>query len=471
LKYFTYEELQYTNFLFKEGEKNKYIYFLKFGKYEIFCNQTVKNLCSMIQKISQDYIINPTKIEEYTKITNDILDRIYFCNLIKKEFLDEIELKLLVLTDRCVLGMESTLNNLPYLYNVKILSEKCGYYKIEYNNLLLLMKEVKDGKEIINHIKNSHLELILDRMVNICQKKVNYINNKSKLKKKKKYFFYHNYNQNKNEIKPKIISNKIKDFLLDKSKKFKTSIITSRNEDNSFNKNKIKLYYLTEINKSKENRINLNNLNKSDNKNMKSINKIIYNRYLIKNNDSNKNYNFTINKFKSNIANLKEAKSISPLINKPYNTINVIRNNNLQEKYKKFSSHKTPKLNPSFNPIGIKYEENMIKTLKNTLENELLFFSSFSKNEISRNAKTAFTESKTDIRNFNRNKEMNKISEKKIDKKPNIDQNLNKNKSTKNINDLNFDFTLEINTRKMSHLTRNRDNFMETIDSKDNSTF
>jgi hypothetical protein len=59
LKYFTYEELQYTNFLFKEGEKNKYIYFLKFGKYEIFCNQTVKNICSMIQEISQDYIINP----------------------------------------------------------------------------------------------------------------------------------------------------------------------------------------------------------------------------------------------------------------------------------------------------------------------------------------------------------------------------------------------------------------------------
>ena len=470
LKYFTYEELQYTNFLFKEGEKNKYIYFLKFGKYEIFCNQTVKNICSMIQEISQDYIINPKKIEEYTKITNEILDRIYFCNLVKKEFLDEIELKLLVLTERCVLGMETTLNNLPNLYNVKILSEKCGYYKIEYNNLLLLMKEVKDGKEIINHIRNSHLELILDRMANICQKKVNYINNKSKLKKKKTSFFYHNYNQNKNEIKPKIISNKIKDFLLDKSKKFKTSMI-SRNEDYSFNKNRIKLYFMTEINKNKENRINLNNLNKSDNKNRKSINNINYNRYLLNNNDSNKNYNFTINKFNKNIANLKEAKSVSPYFNKPYNTINVIRNNNLHEKYKKFSSQKTPKLNPTYNPIGIKYEENMIKNLKSTLENELLFFSSFSKNEISRNTKTAFTESKTDIKNINRNKDMNKISEKKIDTKPNIEQNYDKNKSTKNIKDLNFDFTLEINTRKMSHLTRNHDNAIETNDSRDNSTF
>jgi hypothetical protein len=291
------------------------------------------------------------------------------------------------------------------------------------------------------------------------------------LKKKKKYFFYHNYNQNKNEIKPKIISNKIKDFLLDKSKKFKTSIITSRNEDNSFNKNKIKLSYLTEINKSKENRINLNNLNKSDNKNMKSINKIIYNRYLIKNNDSNKNYNFTINKFNRNIANLKETKSVSPYFNKPYKTINVIRNNNLQGKYKKFSSQKTPKLSPTYNPIGIKYEENMIKTLKNTLENELLFFSSFSKNEISRNAKTTFTESKTDIRNIKRIRDMNKLSEKNINKKPNIEQNYNKNKSSKNIKDLNFDFTLEINTRKMSHLTRNHDNFMEINDSKDNLTF
>ena len=470
LKYFTYEELQYTNFLFKEGEKNKYIYFLKFGKYEIFCNQTVKNLCSMIQEISQNYMVNQKKIEEYTKITNEILDRIYFCNLVKKEFLDEIEFKLLVLTDRCVLGMESTLNNLPNLYNVKILSEKCGYYKIEYNNLLLLMKEVKDGKEIINHTKNSHLELILDRMANICQKKVNYIDNKSKLKKKKRRFFYHNYNQNKNEIRPKIISNKIKDFLLDKTTKYKASL-TSRNEGCCLNKNRVKLYFLTEINKSKENRINLNNLNKSDIKNIKSANNINYNRYLFNNNNSNKNYNFTINKFNKNIANLKEAKSNSPYFNKPYNTINVIRNNNLQEKYKKLTSQKASKLNPSYNPIGIKYEEYMIKTLKNTLENELLFFSSFSKNEISRNAKTTFTESKTDIRNNNRNKDMNKINEKIIDKAPNTEQNFNKNKSTKNVKDLNFDFTLEINTRKMSHLTRNRDNFMEMNDSKDSPTF
>ena len=469
LKYFTYEELQYTNYLFKEGDKNNYVYFLKFGKYEIFCNQTIKNLCSMIQEISQNYLNSPKKNEEYSKITNEILERIYFCNLVKKEFMDEIELKLLMLTDRCVIGMESTLNNLPYFYSVKILSEKCGYYKIDYNNLLLLMKEVKDGKEIINHIRNSHLELILDRMANVCQKKVNYIDNKSKLKKKKRRFFYRNDNQNGNEIKPKIIFNKIKEFLLDKSKRIKTSL-TSRNEDHSFNKNRIKLYFLTELNKSKENRINLNNLNKSDNKNMKSINNIIYNRYLLNNNDSNKNYNFTINKFNKNIANLKETKSY---FNKPYNTINVIRNNNLQEKYKKFSSQKAPKLNPSYNPIGIKYEENMIKTLKNTLENELLFFSSFSRNEISRNAKTAHTESKTEIRNINRNKEMNKISERKIDKSPDIDQNINKNKSTKNINDLNFEFNLEINTRKMSHLTRNRDhdNLLETNDSKVNLTF
>ena len=463
LKFFTYEELQYTNYLFKEGEKNKYIYFLKFGKYEISCNKNVKNLCSMIQEISQNYITNPKKIEEYSKITNEILEKICFYNLVKKEFLDEIELKLLVLTDRCVLGMESTLNNLPHLYNVKILSEKCGYYKIEYNNLLLLMKEVKDGREIINHIKNSHLELILDRMTNICQKKVNYINNKSKMKKKKRRFFYHNNNANKNEIKAKNLSNKIKDFLLNKSKKIKSSLI-SRNEDYSFNKNRIKLYFLTEINKNKDNRININNLNRSDNKNIKKK----YNRYLLNSNDSNKNYNFTINKFNKNIANLKETESISPYFNKAYNTINVIKNNNLQEKYKKLSSQKSTKFHPIYNPIGIKYEENMIKTLKHTLENELLFFSSFSKNEISRNAKTVLSESKTEIKN--KNKDMNIISE-KIDKKTNTEQNLNRHLSTKFINDLNFDFNLKINTRKMSHMTRNYPKIMENNDSKDSSTF
>ena len=55
LKHFTYEELLYNNYLFTEGQKGNYVYFLKFGKYEIFCEKSINKICSLINEISNNY--------------------------------------------------------------------------------------------------------------------------------------------------------------------------------------------------------------------------------------------------------------------------------------------------------------------------------------------------------------------------------------------------------------------------------
>ena len=86
LKYFIYEELLYNNYLFKQGQKDNYVYFLKFGKYEIFCLKNIKNICAMISDLSKNYL-DESKKSEYIKLTNNIIKNLRWCSFIKKDFL------------------------------------------------------------------------------------------------------------------------------------------------------------------------------------------------------------------------------------------------------------------------------------------------------------------------------------------------------------------------------------------------
>ena len=261
LKYFIYEELPYNNFLFTQGKKDDYVYFTKFGQYEIYCMKNIKTICKIINEISNNYLDDSKN--KFIQKAKDLYKKIQWCGIIKKDFLIEIPIKLFILTKHFALGLESLFNDLPYLYNVKILSEKCGFYKIENKYLLQLMNEIKHGKDILNYEKNKYLAFILERLVNICHKKVKYINNE-----RKSYLL--NYNEisnklNKGKLKKKVLNNKLKEYLKDYNKKlyfdknYKTNDINDEDDDNFLIKsiNKKKLYFLTEINsKSNEKKNN-----------------------------------------------------------------------------------------------------------------------------------------------------------------------------------------------------------------------
>ena len=379
LKYFIYEEVPYNNYLFEQGQKDKYIYFLKYGKYEIFCHKNIKNMLKMVSDISKNYV-DELKKSEYIKLTRDISKNLRVFSFIKKEFLEDIPIKLFVINKCFALGIEALYNDIPYLYNAKVLSEKAGYYKIEYKYLLQLMKEVKNGNEILMNESNYHLELILDRMVNICNKKVKYIN-----KGKNKNIFddsdSHKINKNKGKIKIKVFNNKIKEFLKNKCNKkinnFDSNFfLTARNDESIIKKekSKFKSYFLTELS-----RIENKNDNKIENKELgKTYNK--YNNNILKD-----------NKVKPNIV-----KSKSSSINHFYNKNNLMNYNNIEEKHTENKNiNATLNKMSKFNPFQIKFEENLIKKLKNTLENELLFYYS-TKDKPKRNVKTADTKIKTD---------------------------------------------------------------------------
>jgi len=480
LKYFIYEELQYNNYLFKEGQKDTYIYFLKFGKYEISCIQNIKNACLKIEDISQNYLSDPIKKEDFTKITKEVLKNMYFCNFIKKEYLEVIPLKLLVLSKNFVLGIESVLNKLPYLYNVKILSEKCGFYKIELHNLLQLMKELKDGKEILIQEKNSYLELFLERLVNICKNKVEYLNTKNKLNINIQDNIYNKYKFNKGKIKSKVITNKIKDFLFNKNKRnaaYNNICMTTRNEDHSLKriKNRVKLYFLTELNNEHSGKFTKKRfLNEEDNKNLESTYNQFYNKYSLKNSifqeQKINNYNYSLDKYAKinpEFKETKDKKAVYSFFNKASNSRNII-NNMPKRKYNSLSSNKILKNHPKYNPIGIKQEEYLTKMIKNTLENELLFFNSFNKNELSGNTERAFSETKTNLKRKN----LMTISEKKTNEtkeiaiKKNIPNLTKKFKSSRIIQNINLDFPIE---RRKIHGSRNFADCLQRNDSNNDS--
>ena len=452
LKYFIYEEMQYNNFLFEQDQKDIYVYFLKYGKYEISCMKNIKSICMMINEISKNYI-DTSKRSEYLKVANNIIKNIRWCSFIRKEFLVEMPLKLFVLTQNFVLGLESLYNDIPYLYNVKILSDKCGYYKIEYKHLLQLMKEIKHGNEILFDESTYHLELILSRLINICHKKVIYINNEKKINIFEKDGIKDNIN--KGSIKTKVITNKIKEFLKDDNKKIKIHknikknenyfYFTARGEENFLNKdkNRAKLYFMTEI---KNSNINKNNINKRESKDLGSpLNKF--------------NNNIIIDR--NHIFNSVNKNSLP--INKKYNKKNrFLENENIKNKYNDISLRKSPR----YNPVQIKYEENLIKQLKITLENELLFCS-FRNDYNNRQVKTAKTASESKLDKKIKKKELNNLTNIKKEKENKKDENSNQKynlfdkiilpyfNSSKNVHKK-INPSLELNGQNNKNSTRNK---------------
>ena len=356
----------------------------------------------MIYDLSKNFL-EDSKKSEYIKTINNIIKNLRWCSFVKKEFLNEIPIKLFVLTQNFVLGLESLYNNLPYLYNAKVLSEKGGYYKIEYKYLEQMMKEIKGGDEILMNENNYHLDLIVKRLINICQKKVKFINNERKIT-----LFDGNdnlkKNKNKGKIKTKTITNKIKEFLKqnysDKKNFFDSNFcLTSREHNENIlrkDKSRTKLYFLTEISK-----IEGENENKNCNKELgKTFNKI---------------NNIFKDKKDNNIV-----KSKSSSINQYYNKKNIITYN---EKQKHHENNEISKNNynskefnqiSKFNPVKIKYEVNLSKKLKSILENELLFYY-YKKDKIKRKVKTADMKSKTNKKENKEIKIITKISKKTID--------------------------------------------------------
>jgi hypothetical protein len=288
------------------------------------------------------------------------------------------------------------------------------------------------------------------------------------------------YKFKKGKIRSKVITNKIKDILFNKNKKYigyNNICMTTRNEDNSLKKikNRVKLYFLTEINNDHNGKIHKKRfLNEEDNKNLEITYNHFYNKYSLKNShfqeQKNNNYIGSLDKYTKTNPESKETKDkkiIYSFFNKASNSRNII-NNMPKRKYNSLPSNKILKNHPKYNPIGIKQEEILTKMIKNTLENELLFFNSFNKNELSGNTERAFSETKTDLKRKN----VISISEKDINEnkeiviKKNIPNLTKKFRSTRIIQNINLDFPIE---RQKIHPFRNFAGYLQRNDSKNDS--
>ena len=115
------------------------------------------------------------------------------------------------------------------------------------------MAEIQNGKEILYRENQYYLELILSRLINICQKKVKYYIDERKLDLILKNKNKSKIKSVKGKIKSKVITNKIQSFLY-KRKLFNKDLIfndkcyTTRNHNEDLlNSNTERNYFLTEI--------------------------------------------------------------------------------------------------------------------------------------------------------------------------------------------------------------------------------
>ena len=149
--HFIYEEKYQNTFLFKQNSPTKYLYFIKSGEVQLSNQSNIAEIYSLTRYISQLNLEN-TNREYIKKIKNFNPKSIApgFINdfdFLKKDLISKNNYFLFNILNNDVIGLESIVFDLPYLYNAKIISKSAFIFKIEKNILFELMK----NKNIINN--------------------------------------------------------------------------------------------------------------------------------------------------------------------------------------------------------------------------------------------------------------------------------------------------------------------------------
>ena len=373
---FTYLELYYGNNVITQKQSMEYLYFLKDGIVEAYCDKSIIELIELLKLISQKVKNNSELVKnELFNINN----KLSLFGKINKNFTIKMKSRLLVVVNTDIFGIESWINGLPYLYNCRVLSEKAKFYKIPLDKISMLLSQIKETREHILNDANKRLEVVCTRLIKIINTRIKYFNKFSENEKNNlNKCFFENYDSN-TILKQTYISKKINELLYKKSKE------KERDKDKEYTSNIFQLTYAhtgnkklkqllidDEINFSKDDiKAKTQLLNNKINSN--TMKRILFKKESDKNSNNESRF---VNSFKFSKTGFTYSE----------------KNFNIKEL---FENKEETVVKPKNEMYSIKPELRLLHSLKNTLEGELLL--SKIKKDINNMSKNESIFFKTDI--------------------------------------------------------------------------
>ena len=364
---FTYLELYYGNNVITQNQSLEYLYFLKDGIVEAYCDKSIIELVEILNLISQKVKNNN---DQFKNELFNINNKLSLFGKLNKNFTIKMKSRLLVIMNTDIFGIESWINGLPYLYNCTVLSEKAKFYKIPLDKISMLLSQIKETREYILNDANKRLEVICIRLIKIINTRIKYFNKFAENEKNNlnKYIFENS--DNSGILKQTYVSKRINELFNKKNKE------KDKEKDKNYGSNIFKLTYANtgtkkmkqlliddDINFSKDDiKAKTQLLNKKMNSN--TMKRILFK----KDNDKNSNNESRF------VNSFKFSKTGFTYSEKNFNINELLENK------------EETVIKPKSEMYTIKPELRLLNTLKNTLEGELLL-SKFKKdiNNMSKN--------------------------------------------------------------------------------------
>ena len=168
-------------YIFKQNDKRKKIYFVVSGEVELTMNASINDINNIIdKKFDKNDIYYRNKLSETQKIK--YIDSYYLINKLNKEKSTKTW-RILGIYPKDIIGLNEILdeNNCAYYVSAKCSSFNCEVYEIEYNKFKEMISE---NKNINNNVRNLFVQYTKNKM-NFISKRLKalrtiYINKKLK---------------------------------------------------------------------------------------------------------------------------------------------------------------------------------------------------------------------------------------------------------------------------------------------------
>ena len=168
-------------YIFKQNDKRKKIYFVVSGEVELIMNASINDINNIIEKkFDKEDIYYRNKLSESQKIK--YIDSYYLINKLNKEKSTKTW-RILGIYPKDIIGLNEILdeNNCAYYVSAKCSSYNCKVYEIEYNSFKVMISE---NKNINNNVRNLFVQYTKNKM-NFISKRLKalrtiYINKKLK---------------------------------------------------------------------------------------------------------------------------------------------------------------------------------------------------------------------------------------------------------------------------------------------------
>jgi CRP-like cAMP-binding protein len=230
---FIYEEKPKNAILFEQYNPSNFLYLIRYGEIELSNKSSIVQVYYLTKYLSQlnleDNIkeyIKKVKNVDTSKLAPVVKNDFYF---MKKDLTKKKDYFLFNVLSKDLIGLESLVFDMPYLYTAKVISKSAFLYKIEKSVLFQL---IKNYDNILNHMGKDgkqKMKLILERFIEINRFQIKMVD--KNISKKIKY-----HNLRLNEMKENKKIQKAIDILMSQNNKIKTNENENEKEIENYKK-------------------------------------------------------------------------------------------------------------------------------------------------------------------------------------------------------------------------------------------